>query len=72
MNYFVQKLNLPRPTFFQDMAESEVKLMQEHTTYWRDLADKGIAIIFAPVLDPKEAWGWLFSNAKMKLRLAPL
>ena len=57
MIYFVYKLNPPRPTFAQDMTESESKIMQEHAAYWQDLADKGIAIIFGPVLDPKGPWG---------------
>lgn len=57
MSYFVYKLNPPRPTFAQDMTESEAKLMQEHTIYWSGLADKGIAIIVGPVLDPKGGWG---------------
>jgi uncharacterized protein len=57
MIYFVYKLNPPRPTFAQDMTESESKIMQEHAAYWRNLADKGIVIIFGPVLDPKGPWG---------------
>jgi len=51
------KLIPPRSTFAQDMTEAERKIMQEHATYWRDLSDRGIAIIFGPVLDPKGTWG---------------
>jgi hypothetical protein len=36
-----------------DMTESERKVMGEHVTYWTALRDKGIAIVFGPVLDPK-------------------
>ncbi len=39
------------------MTETEQKLMQEHATYWKELADKRIAIVFGPVSDPKGAWG---------------
>ena len=31
--------------------------MQEHVTYWTGLADRRIAIVFGPVLDPKGTWG---------------
>ena len=47
----------PRPTFAQDMTEVERKIMQEHIVYWKDLSDRRIAIIFGPVLDPKDIWG---------------
>ena len=35
----------------------ERKIMQEHVDYWKDLSDRRIAIIFGPVLDPKDTWG---------------
>lgn len=43
----------PRPTFVQDMTEAERKAMEEHATYWKDLTDKGIAIVFGLVLDKR-------------------
>lgn len=43
----------------QDMTPAEMKLMQEHSAYWRTFSDKGIAIVFGPVADPKGAWGAL-------------
>ena len=51
------RLISPRPTFPIDMTESERKLMGEHVTYWTALRDKGIAVVFGPVLDPKGVWG---------------
>ena len=39
------------------MTETEQKLTQEHAAYWKELADKRIAIVFGPVFDPKGAWG---------------
>ena len=39
------------------MTEVERKIMQEHIVYWKDLSDRRIAIIFGPVLDPKDIWG---------------
>jgi hypothetical protein len=52
MHYFLYKPIPPRPTFPQDMTEAEKKLMQEHILYWQNLADRKIAVIFGPVLDP--------------------
>ena len=54
---FLYKLNPPRPTFVQDMTEAERNVMQQHAIYWNGLTDRGIAIIFGLVLDPKGPWG---------------
>lgn len=56
-NRFFYKLIPPRPTFVQDMTEAERKAMGEHAIYWKDLIDKGVAIVFGLVLDPNGAWG---------------
>lgn len=55
--HFVFKLIPPRPTFAQDMTVEERNIMKEHSVYWREMADKGIALVFGPVLDPKGAYG---------------
>ncbi len=57
MLYFLYKLIPPRPTFPQDMTEAEGKMMQEHISYWQDLADRKIALVFGPVLDPGGVYG---------------
>jgi uncharacterized protein YciI len=57
MHYFLNKLIPPRPTFHQDMTEVEGEVMQEHVAYWQDLANRKIAIIFGPVLDPIGVYG---------------
>ena len=59
MSYFFCRLNPPRPTFMQDITPAEMKLMQEHSAYWRTFTEKGIAVVFGPVADPKGAWGAL-------------
>jgi uncharacterized protein YciI len=55
--YFVFKLIPPRPTFAEDMTEGERDIMTQHAAYWTDKADKRIAIVFGPVLDPKGVYG---------------
>ncbi len=57
MGYFVCKLIALRPTFAQDITAAEAELLKVHGKYWSDLADRGIAVLFGPVLDPKGAWG---------------
>jgi uncharacterized protein YciI len=55
--YFLYKLIPPRPTFTQDMTEEEGKVMQEHISYWQDLAYRRITLVFGPVLDPNGVYG---------------
>jgi uncharacterized protein len=57
MKYFLCRLLPPRPTFAQDMTETEAKVMRAHVAYWTDLAERGTAIVFGPVADPKGVWG---------------
>lgn len=51
------KLIPPRPTFAQDMSETEAGLMREHILYWKALVGKGICLVFGPVLDPEGVYG---------------
>lgn len=38
--------------------------MQEHGAYWKDLAERRIAVIFGPVFDPKGAYGMAIVEVK--------
>jgi uncharacterized protein YciI len=64
MAFFLCKLIAPRSTFAQDMTESERSLMGDHGGYWKTLADRGVAVVFGPVMDPKGAWGLGLLEAK--------
>lgn len=57
MNYFLYKLNTPRPTFPADITPAESKLMQEHSVYWRELMRKGLVVAFGPVADSSRPYG---------------
>ena len=57
MKRFLLRAVPPRRTFAEDMTEAEREVMQEHVIYWTGLADRGTAIVFGPVLDPKGTWG---------------
>ncbi len=55
--YFVVKALNPRPTFHLDMTGEERALMTQHVAYWSDKAQRGIAIVFGPVMDPAGVYG---------------
>jgi hypothetical protein len=55
--YFFTKLNPPRASFAQDMTDEERHFMGEHAVYWGALAEKGVALLFGPVGDPKGVYG---------------
>ena len=57
MKHFLVKLIPPRPAFHIDMSEHERLLMDEHSVYWKNLQEQGIALIYGPVFDPKGVWG---------------
>ena len=52
MPHYFLKLNPCRPTFAQDMTNEERAIMQQHVGYWSDLMNKGLVVVFGPVLDP--------------------
>lgn len=56
-SHFLIKLTPPRPSFALDMSEEEGRLMQQHVAYWTALAEKGVALLFGPVLDPAGSYG---------------
>lgn len=55
--HFALRSISPRPTFQQDMTPEERAIMVQHIAYWTDQAEKGIAIVFGPVFDPKGGYG---------------
>jgi uncharacterized protein YciI len=62
--YFFSKLVPPRPSFAQDMTDEERRLMGEHVVYWTSLAEKGVALLFGPVADPKGTYGICVSQVE--------
>jgi len=54
---FLFRLIAPRPSFSQDMSESEREVMGRHVAHWRGLLEDGTAVAFGPVLDPAGSWG---------------
>lgn len=54
---FFLKLHPPRATFMMDMNDEERSIMHQHVQYWSTLLERGIAIVYGPVLDPKGGFG---------------
>jgi uncharacterized protein YciI len=63
-NHYFFKLIPPRPTFAMDMSEEERSLMDRHASYWDGLLDKGRALVFGPVFDPKGPYGIAIASAE--------
>ena len=57
MPHYFLKLNPGRPTFAQDMSTEERAIMLQHVAYWAELMNKGLVVVFGPVMDPKEVYG---------------
>ena len=57
MPHYFLKLNPSRPTFAQDMTTEERAVMMQHVAYWTELMNKGLVVVFGPVMDPKEVYG---------------
>jgi uncharacterized protein YndB with AHSA1/START domain len=55
--FFFCRLLPPRPTFAMDMTPEEAAMMRDHAAYWREHLERGAAIVFGPVADPKGPWG---------------
>ena len=55
--HFFIKLFAPRPTFSQDMTETEREMMMKHIAYWQALTLKRTSIVYGPVFDPAGPYG---------------
>jgi len=55
--YFVLRLNPARSGFAQTMTAEEKEIMQQHINYWKAYMDRGIMLIFGPVMDPEGVYG---------------
>jgi hypothetical protein len=67
MKYYFVKLIPPRPDFMQSMTEEERAIMGAHQVYWRGFAEKGWAVAYGPVMDPKGGYGagfWALPDAE--------
>jgi uncharacterized protein len=57
VTHYVYRLIPPRPSFAQDLSESEAARMGEHASYWQELLAGGDVVVYGPVDDPAGTWG---------------
>ena len=55
--YYTLYLLPTRSNFAETMTEQEREIMTKHVAYWTEQMNKGIAVVFGPVFDPKETYG---------------
>jgi uncharacterized protein len=55
--YYFLKLIPKRADFAQTMSDEEKNIMMEHVAYWKDFLDKGIVVVYGPVMDPVGVYG---------------
>jgi len=55
--HFLIELIPPRPTFAFDLSDEEKQLMTEHGKYWRPHIERGIVVVFGPVMGRNRSWG---------------
>ncbi len=70
--YFFVTTDNPRPTFNQDMTPEERDIMKRHVAYWSEKAERGISIIFGPVLDPNGVFGMGVHQARDEAEMREL
>ncbi len=46
-----------RPDFAQTMTDEERAIMYKHVGYWTEYMNKGVVLVFGPVMDPKAVYG---------------
>lgn len=72
MPHYFLKLNPRRPTFAMDMTDEEKAIMQQHVAYWGDLMNKGMVVVYGPVMDPKGPYGMGVVEAESEEQLKEL
>lgn len=55
--YFALKLIPSRADFAQTMTAEERAVMEQHINYWMNYMNKGMVVVFGPVLDPAATYG---------------
>lgn len=56
--FYMMRFVAHRPTFAQDMNDEEREKMRLHVAYWTGEVRRGSVLMFGPVIDPRESWGF--------------
>jgi uncharacterized protein len=56
--FYMMRFIAHRKTFAQDVKDDERATMREHVEYWTEHVREGSVLMFGPVIDPRESWGF--------------
>lgn len=56
--FYFMRFVAHRTTFAQDMSDDERETMRRHVAYWAAQLRSGTVLMFGPVSDPRESWGF--------------
>jgi len=56
--FYFMRFVAHRNTFAQDMTPDERATMGQHVAFWTEHGRDGNALMFGPVIDPQESWGF--------------
>jgi uncharacterized protein YciI len=57
-HFFLMRFVAHRKTFAQDMTDAERATMGQHVAYWTEQVRAGKVLMFGPVIDARESWGF--------------
>jgi len=57
MATFVLRLKGPRPAFAQTLTDEERTIMGRHAAHWQPWLERGVMVVFGPVLTDDESYG---------------
>jgi uncharacterized protein YciI len=55
---YMMRFVASRKTFAQDMTDEERATMGRHVAYWTEQVRTGLLLMFGPVIDARESWGF--------------
>lgn len=56
--FYLMRFVAHRKTFAQGMTDDERATMGRHVAYWTAEIRAGSVLLFGPVIDPRESWGF--------------
>jgi len=70
--HFALFLKPARADFMQTMTDQERNIMTQHVAYWKEYLDKGIMLIYGPVMDPAGGYGLGIMEVESEVELKSL
>lgn len=64
--FYLMRFVAHRKTFALDMTDGERAIMAEHLAYWAGRVREGRVLLFGPVIDERESWGFAVVQSRSK------